>query len=270
MKKINQTLYYNHVRSITSYTHSNNLQNIAVGIWVPLPIPILICTIPIATSWTWLPKTPTSQLMWSHLCNRDHPPGLSYWVSVDNICKHILLHYHYYQEFIFGRTTFPWMFKYFGANQKTDPWFYNCTRRNNIKTTVTIWTRKDTVVKSLLLSIKPLSSLHVRVTWLQDAASQQLHPVRDTAGTGSLASSSGTTDATRFHPPHTYSFPKRSFGKKNAVLRSCQSTWFTKWRWLHYDEASDVVFCSVCQRYNTVTEERFSSVSKDTPFVSFY
>ena len=44
--------------------------------------------------------------------------------------------------------------------------------------------------------------------------------------------------------------------------------WYTKWLWLQYDESSDVVFCSVCQRYNAMTRGRFASGSKDMPFVS--
>jgi len=82
------------------------------------------------------------------------------------------------------------------------------------------------------------------------------------------SSSDKLDTCTLLHPPHTYCFLKWSFGKKNVILRSCQSTSFTKWPWLHYDEASDVVFCSVCQKYNTVTQGRFASGSKDMPFVS--
>ena len=62
------------------------------------------------------------------------------------------------------------------------------------------------------------------------------------------ASSSNTNYTfNRFHPPQSYCFPKRSFGKKNVVLRSCQSTWFSKWRskfWLRKlsDAISEHVF----------------------------
>ena len=34
-----------------------------------------------------------------------------------------------------------------------------------------------------------------------------------------------------FHPPVTYTFPKREFDKKH-VKCSCQRSWFTKWKWL--------------------------------------
>ena len=82
-------------------------------------------------------------------------------------------------------------------------------------------------------------------------------------------STSDTLDTyAQFHPPHTYCFPKRSYGKKNVIWSSCQRTWFTKWPWLHYDEPSDVVLCSVCQRYIAMIQGRFASGSKDMPFVS--
>ena len=46
------------------------------------------------------------------------------------------------------------------------------------------------------------------------------------------------------HPQTTFQFPKRDFGKKKIVQRSCRADWFTTWPWLHY--CSDVVFCHVC------------------------
>lgn len=41
------------------------------------------------------------------------------------------------------------------------------------------------------------------------------------------------------HQPRTYNFPKRSFGKKTITLRSFQPDWFSKWPFIHYDEAKD-------------------------------
>lgn len=46
--------------------------------------------------------------------------------------------------------------------------------------------------------------------------------------------------------PANFGFPKRCFGRKNAVFRSCQSSWFAKWKWLHYDAEKDAVFCHTC------------------------
>ena len=48
------------------------------------------------------------------------------------------------------------------------------------------------------------------------------------------------------HQPTAFSFPKRSFGKKNVSLRSFQASWFRQWPFLHYDEARDVVHCHTC------------------------
>ena len=39
-------------------------------------------------------------------------------------------------------------------------------------------------------------------------------------------------------PGQGFKFPKRSFGKKNVVLRSFQQSWFTQWPFLHYNESN--------------------------------
>ena len=48
------------------------------------------------------------------------------------------------------------------------------------------------------------------------------------------------------HQPLQFSFPKRSFGKKVVVQRSCQATWFSTWQWLHYQESEDSLLCYFC------------------------
>ena len=48
------------------------------------------------------------------------------------------------------------------------------------------------------------------------------------------------------YPPTTFNFPKRSFGKKKVVQRSCRAEWFSTWPWLHYRTSDDVVLCHVC------------------------
>ena len=48
------------------------------------------------------------------------------------------------------------------------------------------------------------------------------------------------------HQPRNFKFPKRSFGKKTVVQRAFQSQWFSRWKWLHYVEESDAVFCYTC------------------------
>ena len=51
---------------------------------------------------------------------------------------------------------------------------------------------------------------------------------------------------TPYHPPSSIQFPQRKFGKKQIAKRSFQLSWFTKWKWLHYDEGDDVVYCHLC------------------------
>ena len=46
--------------------------------------------------------------------------------------------------------------------------------------------------------------------------------------------------------PKTFKFPQRSFGQKNPVKRSFQSSWFANRTWLHYNEANDLAYCHVC------------------------
>ena len=48
------------------------------------------------------------------------------------------------------------------------------------------------------------------------------------------------------HQPSSFTFPKRYFGNKVVVQRSCQRSWFERWPFLHYDEGKDVVFCHTC------------------------
>ena len=48
------------------------------------------------------------------------------------------------------------------------------------------------------------------------------------------------------HPSLSFKFPHCEFGKKTIVKRSCQSSWFCKWKWLYYDKDNDVVFCHPC------------------------
>ena len=72
---------------------------------------------------------------------------------------------------------------------------------------------------------------------------------------------------TPHQPPSSFSFPKRSFGNKNVVFRSCQSGWFRNWSWLHYDQAKDVVLCHLC--WKAVSERKMKRGGySDAAFVS--
>ena len=59
-----------------------------------------------------------------------------------------------------------------------------------------------------------------------------------------LALSVATTDLPeRSHQPGPdLIFPKRMFGKKSVVQGSFQHSWFSKWPFLHYNEAEVTVF----------------------------
>ena len=50
------------------------------------------------------------------------------------------------------------------------------------------------------------------------------------------------------HPfqPVSFKFPLRSFGKTTVVRRSFQSSWFHRWKWIHYDATVDAAFCFSC------------------------
>ena len=69
------------------------------------------------------------------------------------------------------------------------------------------------------------------------------------------------------HQPQHVSFPKRSFGKKNIVMRSFQALWFKSWPFLHYDEARDLAFCHICVKGFKEKKMR-SSTRADPAFVS--
>ena len=68
------------------------------------------------------------------------------------------------------------------------------------------------------------------------------------------------------HPPPSYKFPKRAFGKKVILFRCCRAEWFNTWSWLHYEEHTDVVLCVLCRR--AVNEGKLMSGNTEATFVS--
>ena len=79
-----------------------------------------------------------------------------------------------------------------------------------------------------------------------------------------MASSIGSgTIPPKPHQPRHFPSLKKSFGKNKPVLRAFQASWFDKWSFLHYDQASDWVVCHTC-----VLEE-LKSANADPAFVSF-
>ena len=66
------------------------------------------------------------------------------------------------------------------------------------------------------------------------------------------------------HQPASFSFPQRFLGKK-VVHRSFQPSWFNQWKFLHYDESRDVVFCHICLK--GFEEKKMKSNRADSAFV---
>ena len=44
----------------------------------------------------------------------------------------------------------------------------------------------------------------------------------------------------------SFNFPKQKFGQTKPVYCSVQPSRFTKWPWLHYDQAEGRMFCHTC------------------------
>ena len=61
-------------------------------------------------------------------------------------------------------------------------------------------------------------------------------------------------------------FPKRSFGKKSVIPGSYRHSWFSKWPFLHYNEAEDIVTCHSCMKM--LKEKNKTSTKADPAFVS--
>ena len=61
------------------------------------------------------------------------------------------------------------------------------------------------------------------------------------------------------HPAANFVFPKRDFGKKIVVKRSCQADYFRTWPWLTYNEQRDVVFCHTCSTLHEALQDRLDT-----------
>jgi len=70
----------------------------------------------------------------------------------------------------------------------------------------------------------------------------------------------------KFHPPSSFTFPKRQFGNKGEQ-RSFRPEWCQQFEWLHYDVNEDAVFCHVCM--SAEYEKKFlASTKRDKCFIS--
>lgn len=69
-----------------------------------------------------------------------------------------------------------------------------------------------------------------------------------------------------YHPPPSFKFPTREFGKKYVVKRSFQHSWFQKWHWIHYDENNDAAFCHNCVK--ACKEKKLISSNAESAFIT--
>ena len=68
--------------------------------------------------------------------------------------------------------------------------------------------------------------------------------------------------------PSGFNFPKRSFGKTKVVHRAFQQSWFSKWKWLHYDSSKDLCFCHTCVSALKTGKMKLSGNAKDSAFLN--
>ena len=67
------------------------------------------------------------------------------------------------------------------------------------------------------------------------------------------------------HQPITnFKFPYREFGKQKIVKRAFQHSWFSKWKWLHYEE--DKAFSYNCIK--AYKEDKLRTPSLELAFIS--
>ena len=70
----------------------------------------------------------------------------------------------------------------------------------------------------------------------------------------------------KFHPPKSFLFPKRSFGLKNEK-RSFRPEWCEKYSWLHYDASIDAAFCYICMKVEQESKYKVST-KREPAFIS--
>lgn len=69
------------------------------------------------------------------------------------------------------------------------------------------------------------------------------------------------------YQPMQFDFPKRDFGKMKVVSRTFQSSWFGRWRWLHYDAARDLAFCHTCVYALKTGKMKVTGNARDSAFL---
>ena len=68
------------------------------------------------------------------------------------------------------------------------------------------------------------------------------------------------------HQPRNINYPKVPFGISTVVYRSFNASWFDKWGWLHWDEASQRAFCFTC--VSAFKQTKLMSAATDVAFVT--
>ena len=53
------------------------------------------------------------------------------------------------------------------------------------------------------------------------------------------------THSSIYHPPKSYAFPKTTRNREQP----CQYQWFEDYKWVHYDEGKDCMFCYFCIKH---------------------
>ena len=83
---------------------------------------------------------------------------------------------------------------------------------------------------------------------MASTSSSDAYPSTRVAATGGSTLAQTQSSPSIPHQPHTHSFPKQAFGKKNVVWHAFQAKWFDCHSWLHYDEGNDLAFCYLCMQ----------------------
>ena len=65
--------------------------------------------------------------------------------------------------------------------------------------------------------------------------------------------------------PKDFSYPKRNFSKNGKDERSFLPSWYETWKWLHYNEIDDTVYCIIC--LNAKRFHMLSDVKVEEAFV---
>ena len=72
-------------------------------------------------------------------------------------------------------------------------------------------------------------------------------------------------DESKPNQPKDFSYPKRNFSKNGKDERSFLPSWYEAWKWLHYNEVDDTVYCIIC--LNAKRFHMLSDVKVEEAFV---